>query len=215
MGVTAVGKNNAGLNASASTFAKSTVVELIGRPYINVFHLDRLIFLNIDFYITLMPFPNNFVCQSAAFAANTALKNYKLVIHSINLIILTKQLTSTALKAHIKLIQLQNMRHYYSRVQIKLLSIYENQTSIDFDNVFTTAFPDMVIVGQVATPTLRAATRGTNLILKILALTASNWSAMERQCRAAAILRILRTGKYKGLHNVFVGARVRYWQFKH
>ena len=36
--VTAVGGNNAGLNACAATFARSTVVELIGRPHLNVFH---------------------------------------------------------------------------------------------------------------------------------------------------------------------------------
>ena len=38
MNVTAVGGNNAGLNARAATFARSTLVELIGRPQLDVFH---------------------------------------------------------------------------------------------------------------------------------------------------------------------------------
>ena len=66
MDVTAVGGNNAGLNASAATFAKSTVVELIGRPHIDVFHLERLIFPNIDIHMKLMPSSKYFVCKSVA-----------------------------------------------------------------------------------------------------------------------------------------------------
>ena len=97
-----------------------------------------------------MPSPNNFVCKSAAPAGNAAQENFKLVIMSANLIIHTKQLTTTALKAHMELLQLQNMRHHLSRVQMKHLTIPGNQTSINFDNIFTGALPDLVIVGLVS-----------------------------------------------------------------
>ena len=97
--VTAVGENNAGLNARAVNFARSNVIELIGRPYADVCHQNRLIPPNIDLSIKLMPSQNNFVCISAAPAQNAALEYFKLVILSANLIIYTKQLTSTALKA--------------------------------------------------------------------------------------------------------------------
>ena len=102
--VTAVGENNAGLNARAVNFAKSAVVELIGSSHSDVFHQDRPSFPNIDLNLKLMPFPNNFVCKSAAPAGNAAQENFKLVIMSANLIIHTKQLTSTALKAHMELL---------------------------------------------------------------------------------------------------------------
>ena len=48
MNVTAVGGNNAELNARAATLARSTLVELIGRPHQDVFHQERLIPPNID-----------------------------------------------------------------------------------------------------------------------------------------------------------------------
>ena len=96
MNVTAVGGYNSGLNARAATFARSTVVELIGRPHADVFHQDRLIPPNIDLYIQLMPSPINIVCKSAAPAQGGAQENYKLVIQSVNLIIHTMQLISTA-----------------------------------------------------------------------------------------------------------------------
>ena len=66
MGVTAVGGNNAGHNARAAAFGRSTVVELIGRPHLDVFNQDRLIPPNINLQMKLMPSQNNFVCKSAA-----------------------------------------------------------------------------------------------------------------------------------------------------
>ena len=66
MNVTAVGGNNAGLNARAATFARSTVVEFIDRPHWDVFSQERLIPPNINFHMKLMPSPNDFVCKSAA-----------------------------------------------------------------------------------------------------------------------------------------------------
>ena len=149
MAVTAVGGNNAGLNSRAAIFARSIVVELIGRPHVDVFHPDLLTPPNIDLHRKLMPFLNNFVCKSAA-PGNAVQENFKLVIQSVNLIIHTKQLSSTALKAHMELLQYTNMRHHYSLVQMKHLSIFANQNSISFDNVFTGALPNLVIVGLVS-----------------------------------------------------------------
>ena len=51
MAVSEVGRNNAGLNARAAIFARSTVVELIGRLHVYVFHQERLIPDNIDLYL--------------------------------------------------------------------------------------------------------------------------------------------------------------------
>ena len=149
MNVTAVGWNNSNLNARAATFAQSTVVELIGGSHADVFYQDRLIPPNIDLYINCMPYPNNFVCESTAPSQGAVQNNYKLIIQSFNLIIYTKQRTSTALNAHMELLQVQRIKHHYSRVQIKHLSIPANQTSIYFD-VFTGALPNLVIVGRVS-----------------------------------------------------------------
>ena len=110
--VTAVGGNNAGLNARAATFARNTLVELIGRPHLNVFHQERLIPPNIDLHMKLIPSPNDFVCKSPAPSGNAQQENYKLVIQSANLIIRTKKLTSTAHKALINLLLTQNMVHH-------------------------------------------------------------------------------------------------------
>ena len=115
--VTAVGGNNVGLNTRAVNFARSTVVGLIGRPHADVFHQDRLIPTNVDFNLKFIRSPNNFVCKWAAFAENPAQANFKVVIPSANLIIYTKQHTSTALKAHMELFKLRNMKHHLSRVQ--------------------------------------------------------------------------------------------------
>ena len=150
MNVTRVYGNNAGLNARAATFARCTLVELVGRAHLDVFHQQRLIPPNIDFHIKLIPSPKNLVFKSAALAANAQQENYKLVIQRANLIIRAKKLASTAHKALMDRFLTQNKVHYLSRVQMKHLSIPANQTSINFDNVFTGALPDLVEVGLMS-----------------------------------------------------------------
>ena len=49
-----------------------------------------------------------------------------------------------------ELLQLPNMSHYLSRVQIKHLTISANQTPMNLDNVFTGALPDLVIICLVS-----------------------------------------------------------------
>lgn len=65
MNIIVVDWNNASLNAHAATFAKRTMVKLIGRPYLNVFNLE-LIFFKTDFYMKLIFFRQQFVSISAA-----------------------------------------------------------------------------------------------------------------------------------------------------
>ena len=61
MGVTEVGKANTGLKTCAETFATNTVIELFGRPHVDVFFQNRLNPSKIDRYIKLIPATDNFV----------------------------------------------------------------------------------------------------------------------------------------------------------
>ena len=93
---------------------------------------------------------NNFVCKSVAPGQGAQLENYKLVIQSVNLIIRSIKLTNAAHGALMDFLVQQNMLHYISLVQMKHVYIPANQKSINFDNVFTGALPDLVIVGLVS-----------------------------------------------------------------
>ena len=150
MGVTEVAGANAALNTRAVTFATSIVVKLVGRPNLDVFHQDHLYPPNIYLHMKLIPAADSFVCKSAVPGAGAAQQNYKMAIKKMDLIINTKQLTSTAQMAHNKLIHVHNMQTHYSRIKVKHLSIPENQTLISFDNVVTGALLDLVIVCLVS-----------------------------------------------------------------
>ena len=126
------------------------MVKLIGRLHLDVFQQERLIPPSIDLTMRLIPSPNDFVFKSAAPAQGGQQENYKFVIQSANLIIRTKKLTSTAHKELMDHLLSKNMVHHLSRVQIKHLSIPANQTSINFDNIFTGALPDLVVVCLVS-----------------------------------------------------------------
>ena len=98
--VTEVAGVNAGLTTSAVTFSTSVVVELVGRPHLYVIHQDRLISPGINHHMKFIPAADSFVCKSAAPGAGAAQQNYKMIIQQVDLIIHTKQLTSTVQKAH-------------------------------------------------------------------------------------------------------------------
>ena len=174
MGVTALDGNNTGLNARAVEWARSAVVELIGRPHLDTWHQERLIPINVDLHMRMMPSSDNFVIKSAAPALNAVQENFKMVIQSVSLIIYTKQLTSPAHEALIKLLIHQDMGLLLWRVHIKHLSIPANQTLINFENVFTAPYRTWSSSVWLPTKTSRLYTREIRTISKILASTASN-----------------------------------------
>ena len=210
--MTAVGGNNAGLNARAATFAKSTLVELIDRPHLDVFYQERLIFPNIDIHMKLIQSPNDFVCKSAAPAANSQQENYKLVIQRANLIIRTKKLTSTANKALINLLLTQNMVHHLSRVQMKHLSIPANQTSIIFDNVFIGALPDLVVVGLVSDADFAGGYQRNPFNFRNFGVNRIELKRNGTSRQSEGDSPNFATAVYKGLFDVSSRARVRHWR---
>ena len=70
-------------------------------------------------------------------------------IEQATLVIHTKQLTDVVELAHRELLLSENIKLPYTRVQVKHLSIPANQTSYAFDNVFTGALPDLVVIGLI------------------------------------------------------------------
>ena len=62
----------------------------------------------------------------------------------------TKQLTEATELAHRSIVQKQNMRLPFSKVQLKHLSVAQGLGSVAFDNVFTGGqLPDLVIMGMI------------------------------------------------------------------
>ena len=104
MDVFAADGENTWLKDRAAMFAQSKVVELVGRPHVDVFQQDRLIPPGIDLHIKLVPAANNFICKSAAPANNGAQENFKMKIEYAALVIHTKQLTDVAELAHRELL---------------------------------------------------------------------------------------------------------------
>ena len=80
MPVTDVAGANAGLKTRAVTFVTSTLVELVGRPHVDVFHHYRLIPPAIDLHIKLISAADSFLCKSATPGKGAAKQNNKIAI---------------------------------------------------------------------------------------------------------------------------------------
>ena len=192
MNVTDVTGANVGLRTRAERFARSNVVELIGRPHLDVFQQDRLIPTRVDDHLRLIPAGNNFVCKLVApQQGGAAQQNYKAVIQFASFIVYTKQLTSEAEYAHSELLKEKVMSLPYTRVQVKHLSIPQNQTNYNFDNVFTGSLPDLVVVDLLDDADFAGGYQRNPFNFQNFGVTVWSCAEMERQCPVPATLPIL------------------------
>lgn len=150
MAVTDLGGANNGLKDRATRFATSTVVELVGRPHLDIFHQNRLIPPGTVLRIKLIPSSNQFVCICPAPAGNGAQEEFKAAIQNVSFMIRTKRLCESVDLAIRKTLLLKNIKLPYTKVQVKHLTIPANVTSQDFDGIYDGMLPDLVIVGLVA-----------------------------------------------------------------
>ena len=139
-------KDNKGLVARQKYCAESPDIVLIGRPHVDMFHIDKLLPPGIDMSIKFLPNDDRFIFMS------TEGGNFgpKMVIKEMNLIIHTKQLSDATELAHRALIREKNMRLSHTRVMMKHVAIPSGSSTICLDNIFTGGLPDLVVMGFVS-----------------------------------------------------------------
>ena len=151
MSVTNVTGENVGLKERTAWFATSTLVELCGRLHLDMFQQGRVLCPGIDVHLKLVPSSNEFFVKCAAPANGVQQEKFKVVIEKVVLSIRTKELIADAALAHTAILEQGKCAMIpHQRVQVKHLSIPQNTTSYNFENVFTDNLPDLVVVGLVA-----------------------------------------------------------------
>ena len=130
----------------AAKFAEGQVVEMVGRPFLDLFQQDKLLLPGVNIAYRLTPAADGFVIKSPD-NDNT---QYRLQIETVELIMRSKQLTEATELAHRSIVQKQNMRLPFTKVQLKHLSVAAGLGSVAFDNVFTGyQLPDLVVMGMI------------------------------------------------------------------
>ena len=74
MAVTDLAGANTGLRARATRFAAGAVIELVGRPHLDIFHQSRIIPPGIALCIKLLPSANQFVCIGLCLVGQNAVQ---------------------------------------------------------------------------------------------------------------------------------------------
>ena len=139
-------KDNKGLVARRKYCADSSEFVLIGRPHVDMFHIDKLIPPGIDMSIKFLPNDDKFILmttEGANFGPKVVIKEMSLIIH-------TKQLSNSTEIAHRSLVHEKNMRLPYTRVLMKHIAIPSGSSTICLDNIFTGPLPDLVLMGFVS-----------------------------------------------------------------
>ena len=106
---------------------------MVGRPFLDLFQQDKLLPPGVNIAYRLTPAADGFVIMSPD-GDNT---QYRLQIETVELIMHTKQLTEATELAQRSIVQKQNMRLPFTKVQLKHLSVAQGLESVAFDNVFT------------------------------------------------------------------------------
>lgn len=150
MDVTNVGGANLGLKSRTTRFARSAIVELVGRPHLDIFHQDRLIPPGVSMFLKLIRANDSFVIKSAAPQGQAAQENFKVVLEKVHLLIHKKKLSADAEMYQLKQLEQKTMRLAISRVEVRHLTITANDNNFYQDAVFRGTLPDMVIIGLVA-----------------------------------------------------------------
>ena len=111
MAVTDLAGANTGLRDRATRFSASALIELVGRPHLDIFHQSWIIPPGISLRIKLLPSANQFVCICLHPAGQNAVQEqFTVVIQDVSFIIRTKKLADAAKLSIRKLLLEKNIR---------------------------------------------------------------------------------------------------------
>ena len=135
-------KDNKGLIEGEKYCAESPEIVLIGRPHVDVFHIDKLIPPGIDVAIKLMSNDDKFLFMSA----DSGNLGPTVVIKEMNLIVETNQMSYATELPHRALVREQNMRLPYTCVMMKHVALLAGSSTVCLENIFTGGLPDLVMM---------------------------------------------------------------------
>lgn len=140
---------NVGLANRARLFTRGAQVELIGRPHSDLFQQPRAIPSNVPMKVKFVPSRDSFALVTPAPAGGAAQELYKLVIVQMRLFIHTYEVSPHLQLAHQKMLAHVPMQIPEDRVATKYLTIPQNQTQVNFDNIYLGEIPNRIAFGML------------------------------------------------------------------
>ena len=138
---------NTGFKTRAAKFAQSSVVTLIGRPHLDLFHQDKDLPPNCSIKLRLLPHENGFSLNRPDGGGNPL---YRLRIVSARLFVRTKEVSPSFALAHVAMLQKHNIRIPYTKVALKSITIANGTTNYQHDGLYMGQLPERIIIGLIA-----------------------------------------------------------------
>jgi hypothetical protein len=144
-------KNDDGFRRRYLAIKESSLVELIARPCIDIFNLDKYLLSGMDLKIKFTRTSNDF-CLLQPTTNSTA---YKIKIHSASLFVLSHQLLPSLRVAHEKILASgESAKYPLRRTELKQFVIPTGSKSIVRENLFYGQVPLRIVVGFVENSSL-------------------------------------------------------------
>ena len=134
-------KDNTNLVERTNYFVNSIDIVLNYRLHANAFYIDKLIPPRFD-VSKKMSNHAKFVLM----CSDDENLETKVIIDDINLIICNKQMSNVTEVAHLNIVSNINMRLPYIRLLMNLVASFANSLTICFDNMFTSALPNSLVL---------------------------------------------------------------------
>ena len=143
------GKNE-GLKAREAKFNGSSIVRLIGRPHLDIFHQEKLIPPGVKLEIQLVPARPSFFIKTAKPEGGKQQVLYKFHIVSARFLVAMKEISPSMVLAHQKMLQQVNFQIPHTKVSLKTQTIPTGVMSYTLDNLFKGKLPDRIVLGMVS-----------------------------------------------------------------
>ena len=144
---------NTGFTKRKALAGASGIIEMMGKPHLDMFFQDRYLINGVDINMHLMPSKNSFCLMTGRAAgadAGDPVIQARVKILEAKLIVRKVKLSAAVQLGHEKALEESNVKYPIRRIECKSMTIPEGSRSKTEENLFTGQIPKRIVFGLVS-----------------------------------------------------------------
>lgn len=135
-------EDNVGFTKRKEMMSESRIVDLIGRPHLDICFQDRYLINGVNVRLRFIRSPDIFALMGDA-------DNYKVQINNAVLHVRRVKLSPTVLTAHTKALENGTAKYPIKRIETKVFTVTRGNNVVNNNNLFQGQLPNRVFIGFV------------------------------------------------------------------